>query len=84
MYAVVYPDAGSPKKMGPPEAAAPALGALTNAGVMGDGEGLRGVMDEPGKPVAGGRGRVSRDSVRRHEARTMVKEDGMTGSWVEV
>lgn len=70
--------------MGPPEAAAPALGVVTNAGVMGDGEGLKGVTDEPGKPVTGGRGRVSSDSVRRHEARTMVKDEGTTGSCVEV
>lgn len=70
--------------MGPPEAAAPALGVVTKAGVIGDGKGLEGVIDEPGKPVTGGRGSVSRDNVRKHEARTMVKDEGTTGSWVEV
>jgi hypothetical protein len=37
-----------------------------------------------GGAVAGARGSVSSDRVRRHEARTMEKEVGATGSWVDV
>lgn len=45
---------------------------------------MAGWPPEEGYPVAGGRGRVSRESVRRQEARTMEKELAATGSWVEV
>jgi hypothetical protein len=34
MYAVVYPAAGSPKKIGPPDAADPGLCVVTNPGIV--------------------------------------------------
>lgn len=77
MYAVVYPADGSPKKMGPPEVAAPEEWVVTNPGVQGDAKGVLPVVAVP-------RGSVSKESVRIHEARTMEKDDGTTGSWVDV
>jgi hypothetical protein len=64
--------------MGPPEAAAPGLCVVTKPGVEGDAVGVLPVF------IAVPRGSVSKDSVRMQEARTMEKEDGTTGSWVEV
>lgn len=75
---------GSPKKMGPPDAAEPILWVVTKAGVTGEAAGVEPELDEPGTPVAGGRGRVSKERVRRQEARTIEKVEGVRGSWVEV
>jgi hypothetical protein len=73
----VYPALGSPKKMGPPEAAAPGLWVVTKPGVVGERGALPAFVTVP-------LGKVSKDKVRIHEARTMEKEEGTTGSWVEV
>lgn len=84
MYAVVYPADGSPKKMGPPEAAAPGECVVMKPGVGGkaaDG-GVEFVAEAA--LVAVPRGRVSKERVRIQDARTMEKEDGTTGSWDEV
>lgn len=78
MYAVVYPARASPKKMGPPDAADPALCVVTKDGDE------RGVGDVVGCAVDGARGRVSKDRARRHDARKREKEFGRTGSCVEV
>ena len=70
--------------MGPPDAADPALCVVTNAGVIGEALGVDMELPDSWPPVAGARGRVSSDSVRRHEARTTEKEAGVRGSCVEV
>lgn len=70
--------------MGPPDAADPTLCVVTKAGVLGEGHGVETELPRPGGPVAGGRGSVSKDRVRRHDARTMEKEAGATGSCVDV
>lgn len=70
--------------MGPPEAAEPALCVVTNAGVTGDATGVEELLAGWPKPVAEGRGRVSRESVLRQEARTIEKEAALTGSCVDV
>lgn len=75
---------GSPKKIGPPDAADPALWVVTKAGVTGEAVGVDDMLDDPSIPVAGGRGRVSKESVLRQEARTVEKVEAVTGSWVEV
>lgn len=77
MYAVVYPAMESPKKIGPPETAEPALCVVTNAGIVDD-------NGEVGLAVAGARGKVSKDKVLKHEARMSEKESARIGSWVEV
>lgn len=64
--------------MGPPEAAAPALCVVTKAGRLLD------CGDALGVGFAGARGNVSSERVRKHEDRTIEKEAGMRGSWVEV
>jgi len=90
MYAVVKPVAASPKKMGPPEAEEPALCVVTKPGVMGEDRGVGRVLLPPplvpemGGVVEGARGRVSRERVRRQEARTKEKEAAVVGSWVDV
>lgn len=67
--------------MGPPDAAEPALCVVTKAGVMGEALGVETELPVAVEdPVLGARGRVSSERVRRHEARTMEKEDGMSGS----
>lgn len=78
MYAVVYPANASPKKMGPPETAEPALCVVTKDwGFVGCGEVV-------GAAVVGALGNVSKESVRKHEARSREKELARTGSCVEV
>lgn len=64
--------------MGPPEAADPALWVVTYEGE------LLGCGEEVGVAVDGGRGSVSNDKVRRHEARMSEKESATNGSCVEV
>lgn len=69
--------------MGPPDTALPTLWVVTKAGVMGEAQGVDmadGLVDE----VCGALGRVSSDNVRRQEARTMEKDEGAWGSWVEM
>lgn len=85
MYAVVYPADGSPKKMGPPEAATPGECVVMKPGV--DSEAADGGVElvaEEAAFVAVPRGRVSKERVRMQDARMMEKEDGTTGSWDEV
>ena len=64
--------------MGPPETAEPALCVVTKELDEECGEAI-----EAGA-VLGARGSVSKDKVRRQEARRREKEVGRTGSWVEV
>jgi len=75
---------GSPKKIGPPDAAEPALCVVTNAGVIGDALGVDIELPGAGGPVAGARGSVSSESVRKQDARTMENEEGVRGSCVDV
>ena len=70
--------------MGPPDAAEPTLCVVTNAGVTGEAVGGETELLAPGSAVAGARGSVSSESVRKQDARTMEKEAGATGSWVDV
>lgn len=77
MYAVVYPARASPKKMGPPVAADPALWVVTKAEPLLCGEAF-------GVDVEGARGRVSNERARRQEARIKENEVASKGSWVEV
>lgn len=84
----MYPADGSPKKIGPPEAAAPGECVVTKPGEVeetevGDVVWARGEGDVA-PAVAVPRGSVSKERVRMHEARTMEKEEGTTGSCVEV
>lgn len=74
MYAVVYPAKASPKKIGPPVAAEPALCVVTKEGELFT------CGDEFGVAVDGARGSVSKDSARRHEARMSEKEVAIRGS----
>jgi hypothetical protein len=78
IYAVVYPANASPKKIGPPDTAEPALWVVTKDGaavVSGD---------VVGAAVEGALGRVSSERVRRHDARRSENEFARTGSCVEV
>jgi hypothetical protein len=70
--------------MGPPDAADPALCVVTNAGVIGEALGVDIELPGAGVPVAGARGRVSSESVRKQDARTKENEAGVSGSCVEV
>lgn len=96
MYAVVYPLIESPKKMGPPAAADCGVGgALMYAGFMESGEydGEKGgatldtglfMAEELAEPWSVRRGSVSKDSVRRHELRTIEYVLATCGSCVLV
>lgn len=59
---------------------------VTNAGVEGEAHGveLGDAIPEEEEEVAGARGRVSSDKVRRHDARTMENDAGAIGSWVDM
>lgn len=63
--------------MGPPDVTAPDEWVVTKPGVEGETNGVLPVVAVP-------RGRVSKERVRIQEARTIEKEEGTTGSWVEV
>jgi hypothetical protein len=64
--------------MGPPDIAEPALWVVTKDGLAA----ARGEVTDAA--VVGGRGSVSKERVRRQEARRSEKESGRTGSWVDV
>lgn len=75
MKAVVYPANGSPKKMGPPEVEFEEE-PEEELFMYGDvGEEVNCVDDG---------GRVSHESVRRHDCRIMENEPGARGSCVDV
>jgi len=74
----------SPKNIEPPDAAEPMLWVVTKAGLLGEAPGVGMAAPAEGGLVAGVRGSVSRERVRRQEARTREKEEGARGSWVDV
>lgn len=63
--------------MGPPVTAEPALCVVTKAGEEV-------ATGEVGFAVDGARGNVSKDKVRKQDARIREKESGRTGSCVDV
>jgi hypothetical protein len=77
MYAVVYPAKGSPKNIGPPEDV-PVPAGPEEKGLLVKGE----VGDDIDWYEDGGR--VSQERVRKHDCRIMEKEEGESGSCVEV
>lgn len=77
MYAVVYPARASPKNIGPPETAEPALWVVTKAEPDDD-------CGDVAEAVDGARGKVSNERVRKQEARRSENEFARSGSWVEV
>jgi hypothetical protein len=74
----------SPKNIDPPDAAEPMLWVVTMPGLFGDPPGVGMTAPADGGLVAGARGRVSNDRVRKHDARTRENDDGTMGSWVDV
>ncbi len=57
---------------------------VTKPGALGEAIGVEFVLPPLPAPLADGRGVVSKERVRRQEARTMEKESGAMGSCVEV